>query len=408
MSLNTVTSLDKTTMRSINQYKVLYIIRDCQPISRPDIAKRTGLSRGAVSTITGHLLDKNLLLEKEIGVSIGGRRPALLALNPEGAYTIGVFLSEQRINVVIINLQADILAEHSMFFEEKDTSPEVVAEKITQAVHLCISNTQLTLEQISGIGLAVPGLIASPDSLVKFVLNYQWKNIHFKEILNKKLSIPIYIENSVKCVSLAEQWFGEGKDVDNFIVVNLAQGIAIGIVINGQLYTGTSGMAGEFGHTTIDSSGPLCRCGKTGCFEAFTGNHAILNRARELALEGQWKTDMDLNELTIEDIVRSAHDGEETLIALYQAAGRALGIGVANLMQIFNPSKIIITGRGTIAGNLLFDSMHETIPQFLPGNGDNRAEIVVPTWKHTDAARGAGVKVLQEIYQVTQDRKVSK
>jgi len=391
-------------MRSINQFKVLYTIRDQQPISRAEIAKQIGLSPAAVSGITAELIEKKLLLEKQPGVSVGGRRPVLLTLNPDGAYTIGVFLSVRRINVVIINLQADILAEHSVYFSEEDTSPETVADQIMQAVHHCMWKTELTRAQISGIGVAIPGLVNEPDSVIKFALNYKWKNIHLKEILDQKLEIPTYIENSVKCIALAEQWFGEGKNTDDFIVVNLAQGIAIAIFINGQLYKGRSGVAGEFGHTIIDPNGPLCRCGKRGCFEAHTGNFVILQRAKELAQEGAWTTATPLEDLTIEEVIERVKSGEEALVKLYQEVGRAMGIGMVNLIEIFNPSKIILTGKGTLAGAALIKPMQETIPHYLTGNLDNLPEIVIQKWQYTDTARGAGVMVLQRIYQFTQER----
>lgn len=402
--INKIPSLDKATMRSLNQFKVLYTIRDRQPISRSDIAKETGLSPAAISGITTELIKKRLLLEKQTGKSIGGRRPVLLTLNPDGAYTLGVFVSVRRITVVIINLQADILAEHSMYHEEKDTSPDAVAEQIVQAVHHCMWKTELTKSQISGLGVAIPGLVTEPDSMIKFALNFRWRNVHFKEILYRKLAIPTYIENSVRCLSLAEQWFGEGKNVDNFIVISLAQGVAISIIINGQLYTGRSGTAGEFGHTIIDPSGPVCRCGKRGCLETFSGNFAILKKAKVLMQEGQWTTDTPIEDLMIEEVIERAKAGETVLIDLFHEAGRVLGIGIANLIEIFNPEKIILSGKGTLAEEMLVDPMQQTLAQYLTENVDSLADIVVQKWQHTDTARGAGVMVLQEIYQFTQER----
>jgi len=390
-------------MRSINRFKVLYTTRDRQPISRSDIAKETGLSPAAVSGITNELIEKKLLLEKETGKSGGGRRPVLLTLNPDGAYTIGVFVSVRRITVVIINLQADILAEHSMVHEEKDTSPEAVADQIVQAVHHCMWKTDLTKMQISGIGVAIPGLVTHSGSTIKFALNYSWRNVHFKEILFRKLAIPTYIANSVRCLSLEEQWFGAGKSVDNLIVISLAQGVAIGIIINGQLYTGRSGTAGEFGHTIIDPSGPLCRCGKRGCLETFSGNFAILEKAKKLLREGRWTTDTVIEDLMIEEVIEQAKSGETALIDLYLEAGRTLGISIANLVEIFNPDKIILSGKGTLAEELLVVPMRQSIAEFLTENQDSLPEIVIQKWQHTDTAKGAGVMVLQEIYQFTKE-----
>ncbi len=399
MATNVLPSLDKSLMRAINRHKVLYTIRNRSLISRTDISRSTGLSPASITSITAELIKEGLLLEKQTGNSLVGRRPVLLSINPEGAFTLGVFLSVQRISVVIINLQADILANFSMPFEEKDTSPESIADIIMQAVHQCMWSTKLSKNEISGIGVAVPGFVDSFTGMIRFLPNYQWRSVDFKEILFQKLQIPIYIDNSANSLTLTEQWFGKGQDVDNFIVVNLAHGVGIGIVINGQLYMGHSGIAGEFGHTVIDPSGPSCRCGKQGCLEAYVGNYAILKKARVLAYGGAWNADSP-EDLTIEDIIDRAFSGEKILIDLYEEAGRMLGIGIANLAEIFDPEKIIISGKGTNAGRLIFDPMYKSIPEHLSGGTENRAEFIIQEWKDTDTARGAGMLVLRDIYKL--------
>lgn len=398
MTINVLPSLDKSLMRAINRYRVLYTIRNRNLISRADISRTTGLSPASVTNITAQLIEEGLLLEKEPGDSMGGRRPILLALNPDGAFTLGVYLSAQHISAVIINLQADILAKFSMPFEEKDTSPASIAETIVQAVHQCMWSSELSKNAISGVGVAVPGSVDSFTGLIRFLPNYQWEDVNLKEILYQKLQIPTYIDNNANSLTLTEQWFGRGQDVDNLIVVNLAQGVGIGIVVNGQLYMGHSGIAGEFGHTTIDPAGPVCRCGKRGCLEAYVGNYAILKNAIALARKGAWKCD-NLEHLTIEGVVTRAFAGESALIDLYANTGRILGIGIANLIEIFNPEKIIISGKGTNAGKLIFDTMYKTLPEQLSGNVEERAEVIVQEWKDTDTARGAGVLVLREIYK---------
>jgi len=407
VATNTLPSLDKSLMRAINRHKVLYTIRNRGLISRADISRSTGLSPASITSITAELIREGLLLEKQSGNSPVGRRPILLAINPEGAFTIGVFLSVQRISVVIINLQADVLAKFSMPFEEEDTSPESIADTIMQAVQQCMWSTKLSKNEISGVGVAVPGFVDSFTGLIRFLPNYQWRTVNFKEILFQKLQIPIYIDNSANSLTLTEQWFGQGQDVDNFVVVNLAHGVGIGIVINGQLYMGHSGIAGEFGHTVIDASGPSCRCGKRGCLEAYVGNYAILKNARKLVHDGSWSTDSP-EDLTIEDVISRAFSGEEVLIDLYAEAGRILGIGIANLIEIFDPEKIIISGKGTNAGRLIFDSMYKTIPEHISGDTDDRAEVIIQEWKDTDTARGAGMLVLQDIYKLPSARTVQK
>lgn len=394
---------DRNLIRAINRFKVLHSIRDHRLISRVAISRDTGLSQASVTGITAELIKEGLLFEKEAGESIGGRRPIMLALNPEGAYTVGVFMSVRQISVVIINLQADVIASYELLLEEEHYTPEQLADRIIQAVHSCIWEADFSKNQLSGVGIAIPGLVDSETGVVRFLPNYGWENINFRDIIYEKIKIPTYIENSANTLTLAEQWFGEGRGLDNFLTVNLAHGIGMGIVINGQLYRGSNGMAGEFGHITIDTNGPLCRCGKQGCLEAYAGNIAILKSGKALAEAGQWTPD-NPEEISIEEILQKAQEGVSPLRELYRTAGEVLGLGLTNLIEIFNPIRIIVMGKGVTAGELILNPMRETLDHQMTGRGKARVELVIRDWSPTDNARGAGSLVLQEIYRSPANR----
>lgn len=393
----------RNLIRAINRFKIINTIRIHELISRVDIAKSTGLSQAAITGITADLIKEGLLFEKEAGESIGGRRPILLALNPDGAFTIGVYLSIQHINVAIVNLEATILATHTFPLKEKNCSPEKIADEIFHAVQECIWKANFSRKQISGIGIAIPGLVDSSTGLIRFLPNYQWNKVNLRDIVHKKIGIPTYIENSANTLTLAEQWFGGGKGINNFIVITLEQGVGMGVVINGQLYHGQKGIAGEFGHTTVNPNGPLCRCGKKGCLEAIVGNHAILREAVTAAEKGKWKPE-NHDKITIDEIIQKARKGETCLKKIYAKAGQVLGIGLANLIELFNPAKIIISGKGVEAGDLLFNPMYKTVPRYISGKFNGDTEIVVRGWDQTDYARGAGALVLQEIYESPANR----
>ncbi len=389
---------DKKLMRAINRFKILHTIRAHKLISRVDITKSTGLSQATVTGITASLIDEGLLLEKKPGESDGGRPPILLALNPDGAYAVGVYLSISQINVVIINLEATILASYEMPLRKQNYAPETIADKIVQAVQECMWQANFSRNEISGIGIGLPGLVAPHTGLIRFLPNYQWEKVNLHDMVQKKIDHPTYIENSANSLTLAEQWFGEGRGVDNFIVVTLEYGVGMGIIINGQLYRGHKGTAGEFGHTTVDPDGPLCRCGKKGCIEAIVGNNAILRKAEAAAQKDEWKPN-NPDDITIEEVILAARQGAPYLRNIFAQAGRILGIGLSNLIRIFNPAKIIISGRGVKAGDLLFDSMYKTIPQYISSRTNGDTEIVIKSWNQNAYARGSGTVVLQEIYK---------
>lgn len=389
---------NKKLMRAINRFKILHTIRAHKLISRVDITKATGLSQATVTGITASLIDEGLLLEKRPGESEGGRPPILIALNPDGAYAVGVYLSMSQINVLIIDLEATILASYAMPLKKRNYAPEAIADKIVQAVQECMWQANFSRNEISGIGIGLPGLVDSHTGLIRFLPNYQWEKVNLRDIVQKKIDHPTYIENSANSLALAEQWFGEGRGIDNFIVVTLEYGVGMGIIINGQLYRGHQGTAGELGHTTVDPDGPLCRCGKKGCIEAFVGNNAILREAEAAAQKDEWKPNNPAD-VTIEAVILAAREGAPCLRNIFAQAGRVLAIGLSNLIRIFNPTKIIISGKGVNAGDLLFDSMYKTIPQYISSRTNGDTEIVIKSWNQHAYARGSGTVVLQEIFK---------
>jgi predicted NBD/HSP70 family sugar kinase len=389
---------NRDLLRAINRFSILNCIRSSKLISRVDIAKETGLSQASVTGITAELLKENLILEKSSGESNVGRRPILLSLNPQGAIVVGVKLFIYQISVVIINFEAEIIDAYVLPLERRDYTPQTMAEQTAKAVHTCLWQANFSREQISGLCISLPGWVDSRSGLIRYLPNYQWKNANLRDLVAEKLNLPTYVDNDANTMAVAEQWFGEGRGIDNFLVVTLEYGIGMGAVINGQLYRGQTGVASEFGHTVVNSSGPLCRCGKHGCIEATAGDNAILRDAENVICSGQWERDSD-KKITIDEIIQAAKDGQPQLTEIYRQAGIVLGKGIANLVQLYNPAKIIITGRGVLAGDLLFKSMFETIPDNLSTNPESTTEIVIQKWTDMDWARGAGTVVLQEIYK---------
>lgn len=395
---------NRNLMRAINRFAILHAIRDAGTISRVDLARRTGLSQATVTGITAELLGEGMLLEKEGGRSDGGRRPVPLALNPGGAYTVGVHLSVDQIAVVLMDLQAGILKTHTKALEPENYTPERMVEVLVESVQTCLWQADFTKKQISGIGVAIPGLIDSRTGFVHYVPNYKWNNIGLADRLRERMGVAVYVENSANTLAIFEQWFGAGRGADNFLLITTEHGIGAGLVLDGKIYRGSSGIAGEFGHTVVDDQGPLCRCGQKGCLEAICGNNAILREAKEAIRRGQWV--IKTGEPTIEEVLADAKGGNPALRAIYQRVGRTLGVGIGNLCKLFDPEKIIITGKGVLAGELLFGPMRETLPPGISFTREARIRLHIQEWQPTLYARGAGALVLQEVYQSPANRAV--
>jgi len=394
---------NKNLIRAINRFNILHTIRTNGMISRVDIARTTGLSQASVTGITADLIAEGLLVERKAGQSIGGRRPVLLSLNPEGAFALGVYLSIYRISVVIVNFEADILATHRVALRKSYYSPQEMAAKIERAIQTCKQRAQFADDQISGVGIGIPGLVDSRKGLIHFYPNYQWKRINLRDLVQQRIEHAAYVENSANALTLAEQWFGEASGIDNFILITLEHGVGMGIVVNGQLYRGSQGTAGEFGHLSVDPDGIPCRCGKRGCLETVVGNYGILYRAKMAARKGRWRPGHP-DKISIDEVLRAAAAGDPCLTAIYARAGHVLGIGIANLITIFNPARVFISGKGTLAGSLLFDSMYAAISKNISDKLDPVASVVITPWNDINYARGAGALVLQEIYKSPANR----
>jgi predicted NBD/HSP70 family sugar kinase len=399
----------RNLMRAINRSKILEAIRTSGMISRIDIARNTGLSQALVTGLTADLIKEGLILEKQYGEYEGGRRPMLLALNPEGAFVVGVNLSVTELSVVIVNFEGVVVASYAQPLAPIRHSVSEIAVSVVRAVQACIWEANFAKEQVSGVGIGLPGLVDPDSGHIRFLPNYGWQNVNLKELVQSKLNHPCYIDNSSNTLALAEQWFGEGKGIDNFLVVTIENGVGLGAVINGRIYRGQEGIAGEFGHITLNPDGPECRCGKKGCVEAYVGKIAIMRDARQVALDGQWDYE-NPDHFTYEDVVAAAQNGTAVLRQLFDRAGRMLGVGISHLITLFNPTKIIITGQAVRAGDLIFDVMHSTLENYLSAKfGRQTTQIIVQQWTKQDWARGAGALVLQELYkspvcQVATDR----
>lgn len=386
-------------IRAINRFNILNTIRISGAISRVEIAEITGQSRASVTNITARLIDEGLIFEKRTEDSaVRGRRRVLLAMNPDAAYVVGVKLSASRISCAVTDMQAEVRSSVNLPVRTAKRPVAFMADLIEEAVRHCVEAAKLDLGGISGIGIGVPGFVNSLTGTCCWTPLYQQGDIHLKQLVESRLGIDTFIENDTNTVTLAHQWFGEGRGIDHFLVVTIEDGVGMGIVVNGQLYRGASGFAAEFGHMVVNDSGPLCRCGKCGCLEAYVSDFSILAEAQRAAASGAWPRSPAEN-LNYEDVLALAQAGDTVLAAIFDNAGRYLGEGLSALIQIFNPAKIIISGDGVKAGDLMFAGMREVLSKQTNPAHERATRIVIQKWRDTDWARGAASLVLQELYR---------
>src|SRR5579871_2899637 len=291
------------TARDINRRIVLNLIRKHQPISRADLSRQSGLQRSTVSAITEELIAQRWVTEGAVGHLPRGRRPTFLHLNGERAGIIGINVRPLRTSIALAGLDTRFIAQQAMATGEDE---QAFIEELTERVlNLMRSHPELAYE---GIGIALPGRVDEQSNKLVFAPNLKWDSFDLKTPLERATHLPVELENAANACALAELWSGRhGESVSNLVSVTISEGIGVGMILNGQLIRGSSGMAGEFGHVAVQELGPVCKCGNRGCWEVCGSNSAAVRYYLEAMSKGQKKAVVPPS---FEDILRLAEQGD--------------------------------------------------------------------------------------------------
>lgn len=370
---------DLNMVKQINKSLVLDQIRRHAPISRALIAERTGLTKATVSSLVQELIDSELVHEIGAGESRGGRRPMMLHFNGEAGHAIGIDLGVRSITAVIADLNGTVIAEERI--RHRSSAAATVIAQVKEAIRKLIVRAPESPYGIVGIGVGIPGF-SDEDGNVLFAPNLGWRDVPLRAELEREFSIPVIIENEANAGAVGERQFGSASGSSSLIYVSLSEGIGIGIWIHDELYRGVSGFAGEFGHVSVDPYGKPCRCGNSGCWELYASENALLESAR---------TAFNNEAIGLDDLLQLAAQGDVTALSLFDRLGRYLGIGIVNIMNAFNPEKIVLGGRLAQAEPWLAEAISDelekrSVPhprnklQLLFGGVGGRATVLGAAW----------------------------
>jgi predicted NBD/HSP70 family sugar kinase len=311
----------------------------------------------------------------------------LLALNARGGFVVGIKLMENHVVGALTDLNAAVLVKSTVDMANKQ--PDAVVDELVNLVNQLIAKSGIRKKQLLGVGIGLAGVVDSSQGILRQSPFFGWKNIPLKDLVQTRLHVPVYLENDVNTLTLGERWLGSGIPEDNFIVVTIGRGIGMGMVLDGQIYRGKSGGAGEFGHIVVDPSGPLCNCGKRGCLETFVSDRALLTAAKEKGLQSD----------DLETLASLAQEGNAQAVEILENAGRLFGRELANLVNVMDPRLILISGEGVAVGDTFFSAMRGTFrSNIMPGLADD-TEIRVATWGDDVWARGAASVVIGEVFR---------
>lgn len=347
------------TARDINRRIVLNLVRQHQPISRADLARRSGLQRSTVSVITEQLINEQWVIEGASGHAPRGRRPRFLHLNKERVGIIGINIRPATTMIALADLDAHFLAQESM-----PTAPN--PEQFIADLSARLRNLIKTYPEISyeGIGVSLPGRIDIATQRLVFAPNLGWGDVDLKTPLEKATGLPVELENAANACALAEIWFGRYTEgVDNLLAVTVSEGIGGGLILNGQLVRGSTGAAGEFGHVTMVEDGLECRCGNRGCWEVYASNYAAVRYyAQAVVPQRNGKAnDKSTEAPTFDDLMRLADQGAPKAIEALERMANYLGQGIALLVTGLAPDVIVIIGEVTRVWDHIGPIVNDTV-----------------------------------------------
>lgn len=328
-------------LKELNETTLLQLIRTNKQISKADLSQLTGLSPTACGVIVSNLIEKGYIYEAGIGESKGGRRPTLYELNPKSYYSIGVDIDVDYIRFILMDITGQV-EYRDKISTGVDQSVQLSIKLIEEKVSQIIAKYSINEDRLLGIGVSIPGLVDMFTREIIFAPNLGWERVDLQHMMDGIGKFPIHVDNEAMCSAICENWLGCCIDTKDFVCINMKSGIGSSIFAGGSLYRGCCGSAGEIGHTMVDQNGPKCACGNYGCLETLASSGAMVQKARKLARQGLITDFEDADAITVDDVISSAGNGNESArIILIEAAGY-LGLAVANLINTINPSKIVL------------------------------------------------------------------
>jgi predicted NBD/HSP70 family sugar kinase len=342
-------------LRRENRAAVLWSLYFSRPGSRQDLSAATGLSPASVTNVVRELLGDGIVTEVGSEDSDGGRPRVLLDINPDYGYVIGVDIGETRIRVELFDLAMAERAKAEYPLDPAEHEVDVVVRDIAAGLSAVLTDGGVDPAAVLGVGIGVPGIVEQGPEVLVYGQTYQWDAVPLERLLRAHTDLPLRFENCAKTMGQAELWFGAGRCVGNAAVVLIGSGVGASLISGGSSYQGHTSNAAEWGHTTIVVGGRRCRCGSAGCLEAYVGAEAILDRCGSPAALSAGDEESMLAALL------AVADSSPTTDAVLAETAEYLGVGIGNLINLFNPERVILGGwAGLLLGGRLLPTIRES------------------------------------------------
>jgi predicted NBD/HSP70 family sugar kinase len=378
----------KALIKDINRSRIIAEVRMHGPISRSELSKRIGLVPSTVSKVSDQLISEGLFYESGRGESTGGRRPVYLSFDNGYGYVIAIKIEHNHLVFAVVNLKPFVLETFARDFA-LGTPFGDVEPMLIEGIRDAESRIPGSGKPLVGISIAVSGIVDPLSGRLTKSTLLGWENVDFSSVIGRHYSCPVYVENDVNCYALSQSLLGNGRSARSFCCVTIGEGIGAGLIVDGTLYRGAIGGAGELGHTIVKGDGEQCHCGQRGCLEAYASSSAIIEAVHRSTGE----------HLSVESIVERARAGDRACSAALRRAGKALGWGLVSVVSFFNPEKIIVGGEGVVEKEFILPIVQSEIDRnWFSTMGGFHTDIEVDELGNENFILGAAVLALNGLF----------
>lgn len=388
--------------------EILEILRKLGPISRPDISKELGINIVTVSNYIDEFIRHNLVYEKELDISEGGRRPALLDLNPKAGYVIGIGLNLMNMVGILVDLKGNIVTKTQVV--RPRASVKEITETLLEIIREILRRSKDYAADIKGIGVGIAGLVNKRDGSIHWpqkmdhYYTYATVDLPLKELIEREFNLPALIENDANSACFAEQWLGLGTGYKN--VIYMFSGVGCGIMINGEVYTGTDGYAGEVSIYNFKEQDLFdCEAAKSCFIKRWETDLGIVDEAKKVLTEDKENarnffglTSSNINNVDLKSVFIAARAGDKTAVSVLEAAAKRLGIKIAFLVNLFNPQIVVIGGGLEDAGEEFLNKVNSTVREWAFREVTDNLKITYSRLRENAVALGAASLVMQRLF----------
>ncbi len=385
-----------TEKNQLYRKKIIKHLYFSNMLSCADLSDKINKSLPVTTKMLGKLIEEGWVTETGFAASTGGRRAVMYSLLPDILYVVSVAMDQLITRIAILNMQNKQVAATELFELPLLKNPQAL-DTLTEKIDEVITRSGISKNSIAGVGIGMPGFVDSAKGMNYTFLEPEQGTL--TQYLSSKIKLPVYIDNDSRLIALAELMFGAARTKKNAMVINVGWGVGLGMILNGELFRGHNGFAGEFSHIPLFLNNKLCSCGKSGCLETETSLLVVIEKANKGLKEGKISL---LNELSVEhaeqafqDIIKAAGKGDKFAVEILSESGYNIGRGVAILIHLLNPELVILSGRGSSAGRIWQAPIQQALNEHCIPRLASNTEIEISSLGYQAEVTGAAALVME-------------